>query len=520
MKNTKKTLSVLLAVILCLTLSIGAFAAETYSITINNSEDGHTYSVYQIFTGNLSDPEQEGGVPVLSNIQWGSGVKTDNIYAALGGDYASCTSAAQVAEKLAAAADADAFAVLLVNNGLLGTAVGTMTNNGNNYSIGGLAAGYYFVMETDTADGTVNTATDYIVQVVDNVTMEPKDGTVTSQKKVQDTNDSVADSTSGWQDSADYDIGDVIPFQITVTLPENFDSFAEFPLTIHDVQSAGLTLNNDSIEVFVGENKLNPTDDYNSTIGFNERDDCTFEIDFDDIKDIQGVTKDSTIVVTYTATLNENAVIGAQGNPNKSYVTFSNNPNGDGTGRTPDDTVIVFTYKVDVTKNDGDGHALAGAEFQLQKYNAANATWEALDAVTATGEGNNVFSFTGLDDGIYRLKETVTPNGYNTIDDIQFTVSAEHDVESDNPTLTGLSVTDAKYVDRETGADIANGAIELGTFTCTVDSGSIATTVVNVGGATLPETGGMGTTIFYVLGGLLVVGAVVVLVVRRRVREN
>ena len=525
MKNTKKTLSVLLALLLCLTLSIGAFAADTYSITINNETEGHTYVAYQIFSGDLS--YSADGDPVLSNIEWGSGVTNTTALltelAAVNSKFADCSTAADVAgvlgDKGFTTAETTAFAEV-VGKYLSAHTDSSYANKA--YTITLTAPGYYLVKDKDSSLEAAETYTDYIVQVLGTVTMEPKDGTVTSQKKVQDTNDSVAESTTGWQDSADYDIEDTVPFQISVSLPDNYGSFSEYALTIHDEQSAGLDFITDPVVVTVGGDTLTRDVDYTvKTEGI--ADDCTFEIVITDLKAAApAATASDSVVVTYTATLNENAVIGSQGNPNKSYVTFSNNPNGTGTGRTPDDTVIVFTYKVDVTKNDGNGQALAGAEFHLQKYNAATETWGEIDRVTisATDGVNNVFSFTGLDDGIYRLKETVTPNGYNTIDDIQFTVTATHDAENDNPTLTGLSVTDAKYVDRETGADIESGTIDLGPFTCTVDSGSIATTVVNVGGTTLPETGGIGTTIFYVLGGLLVVGAVVVLVVRRRVREN
>ena len=173
-----------------------------------------------------------------------------------------------------------------------------------------------------------------------------------------------------------------------------------------------------------------------------------------------------------------------------------------------------------VEKTDENAAPLAGAEFQLQKYNAGTAAWDVLDeAVISADEGvDSVFTFSGLDDGIYRLKETVTPAGYNTIEDIEFTITAAHDTESVDPKLTALNVTGAKYIDEE-GQEL----VDLGTVTFTPDltAGSLTTVVENVGGTQLPETGGIGTTIFHVLGGLLVAGAVIILVMRfRRTREE
>ena len=130
----------------------------------------------------------------------------------------------------------------------------------------------------------------------------------------------------------------------------------------------------------------------------------------------------------------------------------------------------------------------------------SDESWTKIDRVTVN-EGQTTFTFTGLDDGTYRLSETKTPDGYNTIDPIIFTITAEHDIESEDPRLTSLN------------GDSATGEI---TFEAASEDGSLTTTVVNKSGAELPETGGMGTTIFYVLGAILVLGAGVLLIARRR----
>lgn len=555
MKRTKKALSVLLALILCLSLGVSALAAEqTYSITINHNEAGHHYSVYQIFTGDLSHAG-EGGEPILSNIEWGSGVKTDDIYAALGGEYAECTSAADVAEKLDAADDAAAFAKLLDSKSLLGTAAGEMGYNGSSaYTITGLAAGYYLVKETATDAGAVNTATDYIVQVVENVTMEPKDsGIPTIEKKVYEESHSatVTNWGNGYNDVADYDIGDTVPFKIVASVPsaDELARYDAYEFIIHDQIDAGLTIDTSSIEVHHSADKASTTTTTplkaDSATGYELNTEAviatgggSFTVSFADLKSVDTVSNGGGyIVVTFDATLNENANIGAAGNRNDTYLEFSNNPATGGKGSTAHDKVIVFTYQLDNDKVDGGQKPLADAEFVLlnadgskaaqvdadtgkvvawidqadaltQDYNA----WTALNAehnviLKSDTEGN--FNVVGLDEGAYKLLEIKAPSGYNRLDEaINLTITASTGLVQDwnnydTSPLTSLKIT--------VGEHTAEGAPATGVVT---------NTVVNESGTTLPETGGIGTTIFYVLGGLLVAGAVALLVTRRRAQDK
>lgn len=171
----------------------------------------------------------------------------------------------------------------------------------------------------------------------------------------------------------------------------------------------------------------------------------TFDVVFDDLKAISSVHNGSVITVEYESTLNENAVVGSAGNPNTANLEFSNNPNdeqGGETGETPDDTVIVFTFKTIINKVDGESKPLTGAEFTLEKKIKDDTAeggfrWKAVQVVK--NDAGTAFTFSGLDDGDYRLTETVTPAGYNTIDPIEFTITAEHEVLSDNPALTSLN---------------------------------------------------------------------------------
>lgn len=210
------------------------------------------------------------------------------------------------------------------------------------------------------------------------------------------------------------------------------------------------------------------------------------------------------VVVEYNATLNENAVIGSKGNPNKVKLEFSNNPNNGGEGdkgETPEDTVIVFTYKVVINKVDENNKALDGAEFTLYKKIKGEADKE-IKAVIS-GDKNDVFTFSGLDDGDYVLKETKTPDEYNTANDIAFTIKADHSIESDAPELNSLS------------GDKVTGNI---TLKADKAEGSLSTPVQNLKGSVLPSTGGAGRVAIYVIGAILVVGGGIVLVTKKRVK--
>lgn len=501
MKRMKKLASLLLAMVMVLSMTITAFADEkTYSITINNSAEGHTYEAYQIFTGDLSGT-------TLSNIVWGSGVSEAG-KTALG-------DAAAKAETLKKEADAKAFAKTVAP--YLTTVAGSAnTVTDGKYVISGLAAGYYLVKDQDGSLTDDNDSyTEYIVKVVSNTTATPKSDVPTVEKKVKDINDSTDDVMTEWQDSADHDIGDSVPFQLKATLANNVSSYTTYKVVFHDTQSKGLTYNNDA-KVYIDGKE---TKGFTVTATKNADGTTTLTVSCDDVKAL-GAENSSVITVEYTATLNENAVLGSAGNPNEVYLEYSNNPNksesgNNETGNTPKDVVIVFTYKTiinKVTKNpdydpEEEGSKeyipLSGAEFTLEKYNNETKEWEAI-TVVKNDEGTT-FTFSGLDDGNYRLTETKTPAGYNSIDPIEFTVTAEHNVLSDNPALTSLS------------GNVTTGEL---TFTSNTTEGSLSADVVNKAGSTLPETGGMGTTIFYVIGAILVIGAGVVLITRKRMSAS
>ena len=504
MKTMKKTLAFLIVVMMIAAMLPNALADDV-TISVDNG-DTRSYDVYQIFTGKLSGT-------VLSDVKWGkngTGTENDSVNQTVL-DALTAVNGKSNTEKLT-----EIKKYVKLDSEKIGT-----VSDGNPLTV---PTGYYLIKD----NGPVEEGEAYslhVVEIVGPTTISPKVGTTTSDKKVDDKNDSnTSQDATVWEDSADYDIGDDVPFKLSATIAQDYANYAYgYKLTFHDVEEPGLTFNASSVKVYVDGTQI--------TTGFtvvteNLTDGCTFEVQFANLKDITSdyagndisVHAGSVISVEYTSTLNNQANIGSLGNKNTSHVTYTNNPNDEQAGekgKTADDTVIVFTYKTvvnKVTKNpdydaskdtgntgtDSEGHTkfspLKGAGFTLYKKNTSG------DYVAVGNElkGDDMTTFTweGLDDGDYKLVETTTPNGYNTISDIEFTITAGHDVLSDNPALNSLSGGDK--------------------FTGTVSTGAVSADIENVSGSTLPSTGGIGTTMFYVIGSILVIGAVVLLVSKKR----
>lgn len=470
-----------------------AMAAGTnYDITVP-STDTHTYSVYQVFTGDLSNG-------TLSNIKAGQNFNKNNTASKSAAD-----AAAEIAQGTYAN-NTEKLAAITPYVDLTGTAFGEVSAN----TALSAPAGYYLLKDKDAVTGD-DAATLFIVQVNGPVTVNRKANKPTFEKKVKDVNDSTGDK-SDWQDSADYDVNDEVPFQLTATLPTNeadFAAYKTYKLVFHDSQSAGLTFNKDSVVVKYGDQTLG-TDSY--TLETPATDNDTFDITITDaktVKDADGsaitVATGGKFTVEYTSTLNENAVIGAAGNPNEASLEFSNNPNvgGEGnTGKTPTDKVIVFTYQLDINKtfNGGTPDDNDLPEFTLYKFDSATndyTTNVGKVGITKTADGKYTASFKRVDDGKYKLVETKTPAGFNTADPTLFDITAEHDVESDNPQLTVLKIN---------------------TTAGNTTAGTVVADVVNQRGSNLPSTGGMGTVLLYVAGIAVFVlaGATLVMALRRR----
>ncbi len=507
MKKQSKFLMSLLALVLVMLMSIPTMAAPSYTLTLNNTgATSHTFDVYQVFKGDLSIGA--GGQKVLSNIVWGNGV-TGAGQSALG-------DATAKAESITSELEAKAFANVLVSNSYLTGAVTKTVAAGATDTITGLEPGYYLVKDRDSSqsgDGSAYTA--YILEVVGNVTATTKLDVPSVEKKVKDINDSDDNDISDnpWHDSADHDIGDIIPYQITGTLPTNYGDYSSYYYQFTDEMSNGLTYNGNA-KVFVvnGSSETEITSQAVIAPG-TETQGATLTVTIDDLKTITGVTvdKDSKIVVRYTATLNSNAVIGSTGNPNTVFLKYSNNPNpgGTGTGTTPKDKTVVFTYQVVINKVDENELPLPNAGFTLYKKDSSG-TWQTVKAISASSATS--FTFTGIDDGDYKLVETEVPDGYNKFKDIEFTVTAVHETVSSNPTLISInSATSDNTVITLSGTQQANVILS---------SGTISTNVVNRSGSILPTTGGIGTKIFYICGGVLIIGALITLIAKKNRRAE
>ena len=499
MKTIKRSIALVLAMILTLAMSVTVFAApnadqNTFSLTLNKAVEGHTYEAYQILSGDLSADKT-----TLSNIKWGEGINAKG-QATLGDATAYAKTLADLGNNSEALKEQ---AHIIDANLASASGSVTVTDPDAKNVIGNLKSGYYLIKDKDNSLETPGSGsyTEFILHLTDDVNVDVKGTAPSVEKKVKDTNDTTGETT-GWQDSADYDIGDDVPFQLTATLPNNIESYKTYFLKFNDTLSKGLDYNNDAV-IKLGDKDVTKsfTPSYDATAKT-----LTFTCD-----DIKAFAKSSDkIVVEYTAKLNENAEYGGKfGNPNTVYLDFSNNPNigGEGDrGKTPEDKVIVFTYKLTVNKVDKDNKPLTGAEFTLfKKVNGKDEPVEVKKVLSTNAEGTK-FEFKGLDDGTYVLRETKAPFGYDIIEKDQiFTISAEHDENSYDPKLTALT------------GDPASGSI-IKNFGVKLEEGELSTDVENKKGAVLPSTGGAGRVAIYVIGAILVLGGGIVLVTKKRVR--
>lgn len=523
MKHMKKFVGVLLAMIMAFAMTMTAFAA-TVTVPSDGILKDHTFTAYQVLAG-----REEGGV--LSDVEWGNGINSENFLNALKADttygrlFTNCTDAAAVAKVLGDnntnTALANAVAKLAYANK---TGNGTALTSGENT----LDNGYYLVVDT-TADvgegGAYNTA---LLQVVGDIEITVKTDAPTVEKKVLEDDKYNQDGGygTGYNDVADYNMGDAVSFRLIGSVPD-MSRYDTYKYIFHDTLSAGLTLNEDSIKVYVASDKAG-TDKTEITGWTKAVDGQSFTVSFTDLKTVSGVSQGEYIIVEYTATLNQNAVVGLDGNPNTVYLEYSNKPDQSGsgetdnTGKTPEDKVIVFTYELDTTKVDGQDNTnkLEGAEFKLRN---ADDKWAIVDSnrkvtgwsetedggSTLTSDANGLFKVIGLDDGTYYLKETKAPTGYNLL-------SSEITVVITATTSNGQTWTDGVASNALTNLKVtADGTAGTGNK----NTGIAGITVANNKGSTLPETGGMGTTIFYVLGTILVLGAAIMLITKRRMNK-
>ena len=555
MRKTKRFAAAVAALAMAVSMvaassTMTAFAEDpTYKITINNpstDEGKHTYEYAQIFTGTVN------GQGEISNASFGSGITAENLYSAMSGF--SETAGYSSLKATSTADDFIAFMSKITDGEALARAIKKVATTTKLTSSTTVPAGYYLIVDAassprynddsalDTAPQNSGAKTAFILKVVKNeaVTVTAKSAAPTVDKQVVDDFDGTVGEgfdNNGYGETADHAIGEEFNFKLTATIPDNsnIDKYTKYSLRFVDTIDSGIDyVAIDSVTINGTEIKSMCVTDFNAEGKKNG----TGYFYIDDIKlgnenaDIKG----AVVEVIYKAKLNSSAKvagdtpedIAADINKNKVMLEYSNNPNYKGTGtlgsdttdgngekneqgHTPEDYVGVYTYKILNTKVDkATQKEMAGAEFKLTEIANQNAegltfvydsTKKAYVPATGVGasativsQGDGTFNIIGLDAGTYYLYETKAPADYNQLaNPIEVTITANHKEKAN---------TDNEYV---LEPNQGYGAVNK---------------VENVKGAVLPETGGIGTTMFYVGGGALAAVAGTVLIAKKRAKKE
>lgn len=503
MKYMKKFMALLAVLTLALTMAVPAFAETTtptkYTITINNGTGN--YAAYQIFKGDLHEK-------TLSNIEWGDNV-TDEGRTKFG-------NAADKAKTITTEADAKAFAVEVAKY-LTDPAAGTGTD-----SITVSGPGYYLIKNTSVGEGEV--FTDYILRVVGDVTVNPKSGKPTLDKQIRH------NETGLWGVVGDNQIGDTVEFRTLTTVPI-VSGYTQYKYVIHDEMSAGLTSNvrsNEDVTIKVNDETVLDKKYYTVTVDGTNANKFTVTVDvLNAIKDGKMV-EGNTLYTYYTGILNEKAKVYNDGKQdNKAYLEYSNNPHDNTTtNKTPEKVVYDSTFKMGVKKVDGaDGTPLTDAKFVLSKNGNCSLGTIGDDGTPSTT--TDLINLIENSDGSY----TVAPAGYNgsvvnvmTAGDI--TINGLDDAtvyylyETKAPAGYNRLTAAVRFEITATYSDAGNNCTSV---TATVNNdvqSSVSVNVRNNKGSTLPSTGGIGTTLFYVIGGGLMAVAAVLLVTKKRMNNK
>lgn len=591
--------------------SMTSYAAD---ITINGTSSdtitGHTYKAYQIFTGTLSGE-------VLSNVNWGSGVNNTTILGAVQAitldddsePFKDCTDAAGVAEILSGYGDnseiVKAFAAVVGAN--LGTNSGSY--NAETHKITGLSDGYFLVQDETEGQLTDSAKTRYLIDVAGSASVNIKSSYPEVMKKVQEESlmGGTAESTNfpgtttmnpgdGYNDIADYDIGDDVPFMLYGSLPSTLADYECYYYCFNDTLGKEFK-SPENFEVKIGTeviprtfntnvNGLNKVyTNYTVETTKNENGTITTTIKFKDIKKLYllnagGVSEfnptiDDVVTVSYTAELDTDAVIGRPGQINEVDLSYSNNPNQeynpwDGTeetaetGKTTKDVVKVYTYELnidkvnteiteDTTQEQFEAAKLKGAKFILYKkvgtdfyaavvennivtkwvkgaFNEEYTTFvkdqtETDDAteLSSGGDEYSTIKIKGLDEGQYYMREVAAPAEYNNVEgeislNIVATTTNIQDWDETKEALTSLTLNDKSALEKADA--LGRNGEEVDGVKNGIDTGLVWTSIVNKKGTSLPGTGGIGTTIFYLGGGAMAAIGGVYLISKRRMKKS
>lgn len=540
MKNIKKLLALVLALAICAAFALPALAegeddkSELKSrIIMQSITEGHTYYVYQIYTGDISgEPENY----VLSNVVYGKNYAADSYKT---GDQVPQTELDGIMKD-----GAEAFAKSITPSG---EPVAILDKD--KMATGELPAGYYLVVDKGIKqdDGSFKIPTgENAVMSAFMVELVGTNVPVTPKTKVPEVNKTVEEANTSKENAKQEQMNKELVFHLTATLPADpsFTAYEKYMVKFTDTMGKGITFDSlESVTIKSGDSTAveiaaksddNPNGYTLNGVNDGDKGQKEWTVTIDDIKKIEGfedITKGIVIEVVYKGHLNEEATVvttdgDKDGNKNTVKLTYSNDPEGDSTGETPEKDVFVFTFGLDnfkyVVEND-EKLPKAGAGFTLYKedgttviplykigdeyyvYNGTDNVPE--NATVLKGEGieneyemitteSGKFNVNGLAEGTYILKETTTPTGYNTAPDMKINISATYKEEGGQVVVDQVTV---KLGDSDTASE-----------------GGTKIEIENKKGSQLPSTGGMGTTILYIVGAVLVIGAGVVLFTKRR----
>ena len=507
-----------------------AFAEGDNTITITqNVNNGATkFKAYQIFKADVVDKD---GQKVVSNVDWASeqartavlGVLTAESVPGITNSSAPQDVADYLSTKITGTTDTTIVKKDDLLNKIALAVEKAVPADGNAFAAGtpftATHKGYYLFM-TDTGSlkpSEKQTGTSPIFAVVggDAVRVAEKTDIPTVEKKIMDDKPG-----SAWADKGDSQMGQNVEYQLTGTVAKNVDTFDTYYYQFHDELSAGLTAEATSVEVTVDGTKI-AADKY-AVVYDQDNGHNLLTVTFTDLKSSGAtVTPNSKLVVTYTAQLDptkaQNVVVGGEGNKNTVKLVYSNNPGHDSKGESVPDTVRDYTYALKLVKEDSASETtkLEGVKFTIQATGADEGTGTqfvqkdgSLDkaahefATDAKGEIN----IKGLDAGTYTVKETHTLDGYNTLPDFTFTITAT-DLDQNEGSNT-LQVTTSKN-----GSDLV--------LNPSFDGGTVTLTVQNKKGSGLPLTGLNGVTFTWIAGGaVLCIGVAHLIRSRKQAEES
>lgn len=480
MKKMKKVLALALTMVMMFAMGMTAMATEntekaagqagagtTYTISLADGKTvptGHTYEIYQIFKGKVSEVTKDGKtVKVLTDIEWGTN------YGPIDG-----TTAETAAKGIT---DANAFAEEIAES--LSSPVAEIKAGEGSTTV--TESGYYLIKDVSTVTGQQDTVSSFMVELGGDIVITPKVSEVPDFKKeINDSN----------KTAFDYEAGESVPFALTATLKSDVAEADTYQLTFHDTLN-NLTFQPDSVKVFYklpAGTKTEVTNDKWTV----SQDGNSFTVAIPDVKAFGEVGEGTDIIVEYSAILSAEAFAGNVAD-NKASLNFGRDGNSQGIGSTNEVEVKLYTFALKFDKVDEDNQPLEGAGFTLF---AENGTTVVRGEVT----GGTAFEFQGLKAGTYVLKETTVPAGYNSLEDVTIILEAS---EADG--VITPSITASGWTAKGTG-DNADGD----------NAYTFGTTITNYAGVQLPSTGGIGTTIFYVVGGIMVLGAAVLLITKKR----